>query len=96
MTIDTEWFTNLGPTAWIILGGLVLLWGSKLVPSDIIAKLKALVTRDTPPQPADELPALILQLRLAVCDDPPRIRDGVNRHLDEIEQLLAGTEISSE
>lgn len=45
------------------------------------------------PEPVDDMPLLIHQMRLSVCDDTPEIRNGVNKHLDEIEQLISSTEI---
>lgn len=46
-----------------------------------------------PPEQVDDMPPLIHKMRLCVCDEVPSVRDGCNKHLDEIEQLISGTEV---
>jgi hypothetical protein len=100
LTIDTAWFTNLDSTTWIVIAGLGVLWGSKLVPAGLLEKVKGWLHIDESPYPpspdvVDDMPILIHQMRLLACDDTPAVRDGINKHLDEIEQLISGTEIDA-
>lgn len=102
LTIDTAWFTD--PQNQIVIGGLALLWGSKYIPAGLLDKVKGWFKRsgdepdweDFPDGDDKEMPLLIRQMRLCVCDEIPSIRDGCNKHLDEIEQLINGTEIDGE
>lgn len=102
VTIDTALFTQLDTRTWVILGGLAALWGSKLLPGGLLNKLRSWFQRGIlddepllihPPDVVDDMPLLIHQMRLCVCDEEPAVRDGCNRHLDEIETLIGGTEI---
>lgn len=100
VTIDTDWFTQLDTTTWVILGGLAALWGSKFLPVGLWERVTSWLTSSkdevwppAPPDVVDDMPLLIHQMRLCVCDEEPAVRDGCNRHLDEIETLIGGTEI---
>lgn len=87
---------------WLIYATLAVAGWNILEPVAIAkwawTKLKPADTSDDPfadpPEVVDDMPLLVHQMRLCVCDEPPRIRDGCNQHLDEIEQLISGTEVA--
>lgn len=99
LTIDTDLFTQLDTSTWVVIGGLAALWGSKFIPAGLWGKVKGWFKRDDepvfPPSPevVDDMPILVHQMRLCVCGEVPSVRDGCNKHLDEIEQLISGTEV---
>jgi len=80
VTIDTAWFDT---KTLAILGFIAALWVPALLPAGWLAKVRGWFKRDADP------------LRLCVCDEEPNVRDGCNKHLDEIETLISGTEIDA-
>jgi hypothetical protein len=96
-TIDTAWFDT---KTLAILGFIAALWVPALLPAGWLAKVRGWFKRDADPFPpapdvVDDMPLLIHQMRLCVCDEEPNVRDGCNKHLDEIETLISGTEIDA-
>lgn len=102
-----DYLQNLVPqlnvVEWGIVGVILFLAAGSKPSKALAAKAWSLVSsvklpKLTTPEPSpvvhlDDTALIVHQLRLLICDDPPRVRDGVNKHLDEIEQLLNSTEI---
>lgn len=110
MVIDTDQiaglFQNWGLVQWAIAAVMAFLVGTsaqvKWLAGKAWNKLWGLIGSGIddfpPPSPevVDDMPILIHQMRLCVCDEVPSVRDGCNKHLDEIEQLISGTEVETQ